>query len=571
MAYSTDFGGNGTTHLKAARNEHKTARAVNKQKVTAGRASTRASAPEKQGKPGRAAKRPIAAPLPPEGVHVERRFSTVGVDPLDEVVYERRSSTITNPDGSVVFKMDGAEVPASWSQLATDILISKYFRKAGLHGDKDRGETSVRQVVHRLAHTIRRAADDFGSYFATKADADAFEAELSYLLVQPVRRVQLAGLVQLRPLARVRDRGLGRQLGLGLRRRTTSRRPTNAYERPQCSACFIQAVNDDLMSHLRPREDRGAPLQVRVGHRLELQRHPRQAGEALGRRHVVRPHEFLEVFDRAAGATKSGGTTRRAAKMVCLDMDHPEIVDFINWKVREEKKAHALIAAGYSLRLQRRGVPHHQRPELEQLRPRHRRVHARGRSPAASGRHASARPARSATRTRPRTSGARSPRRRGAAPTRACSTTRQSTAGTRARTTGRINALEPVLRVHVPRRHGLQPLERQPHQVPRARTARFDVDGYRHACRVFFIAQEILVDLSSYPTAHIAKNSHDYRPLGLGYANLGSLLMSARRPVRQPRGARDGGGAHGHHVRARVQDERGDGRVEIAFRRLTGT
>ena len=92
-----------------------------------------------------------------------------GVDPLDEVVYERRSSSITNPDGSIVFKMDGAEVPASWSQLATDIVISKYFRKAGLYGDKDKGETSVRQVVRRIAHTIRQAADEYKGYFATKA------------------------------------------------------------------------------------------------------------------------------------------------------------------------------------------------------------------------------------------------------------------------------------------------------------------------------------------------------------------------------------------------------------------
>ncbi len=117
------------------------------------------------------------------GVRFERLFTTHGTDPLDTVVYERRSSTITNPDGSIVFKMEGAEVPSSWSQLATDILISKYFRKAGLHGDKDEGETSVRQVVYRLAHTIRVAAETFGGYFATKGDADTFEAELSHLLV----------------------------------------------------------------------------------------------------------------------------------------------------------------------------------------------------------------------------------------------------------------------------------------------------------------------------------------------------------------------------------------------------
>src|SRR5690349_4157907 len=117
------------------------------------------------------------------GSVVPRRYTEVGKDPFDSVVWERRTSVITNPDGSVVFKMEGAEIPSTWSQLATDIVVSKYFRKAGLHGKKELGETSVRQVVYRLAHTIREAADQMGGYFATRKDADTFEAELSYLLV----------------------------------------------------------------------------------------------------------------------------------------------------------------------------------------------------------------------------------------------------------------------------------------------------------------------------------------------------------------------------------------------------
>ncbi|MEO6420873.1 MAG: hypothetical protein ABIP39_15780, partial [Polyangiaceae bacterium] len=126
---------------------------------TAGAKARRATDPKTEAKTARA------------GIAIARNYTTPGIDPLDEVVYERRSSAITNPDGSVVFKMDGAEVPAAWSQLATDIVISKYFRKAGLHGNKDVGETSVRQVVHRIAHTIRTAAENYGGYFATKADA----------------------------------------------------------------------------------------------------------------------------------------------------------------------------------------------------------------------------------------------------------------------------------------------------------------------------------------------------------------------------------------------------------------
>ena len=121
-----------------------------------------------------------------------RRFTQPGIDPLDTgapgehgepLVYERRSSIITNPDGSIVFKMEGAEIPTGWSQLATDIVISKYFRKAGLYGDKDQGEKSVRQVVHRIAHTIRGAGEKLGGYFATSADADTFESELSWLML----------------------------------------------------------------------------------------------------------------------------------------------------------------------------------------------------------------------------------------------------------------------------------------------------------------------------------------------------------------------------------------------------
>ena len=124
---------------------------------------------------------------PSAGVHITRRFSEPGQDPLDQITYELRDSVITNPDGSIVFEMRGAEIPESWSQLATDIAVSKYFRRAGLKGDNgasEKGaETSVRQMVVRIAKTIRESAEQQGGYFASREDADAFEAELSYLLV----------------------------------------------------------------------------------------------------------------------------------------------------------------------------------------------------------------------------------------------------------------------------------------------------------------------------------------------------------------------------------------------------
>ncbi|MBK8233266.1 MAG: hypothetical protein IPK72_22505 [Candidatus Eisenbacteria bacterium] len=131
-----------------------------------------------------------------KGLKIERRFTKPGADPLDAVQYEKRSSAITNTNGSVVFRMENIEVPKSWSQLATDIVVSKYFRKAGVPGTGH--ETSVRQVVHRIAHTIRGAGEDFGGYFPFDEDADAFEAELAHLPGDPERRFQFARVVQLR-------------------------------------------------------------------------------------------------------------------------------------------------------------------------------------------------------------------------------------------------------------------------------------------------------------------------------------------------------------------------------------
>ena len=247
MAYSTDFGGNGTAHLKGARNEHKAAQAVNKEKVTAGRTHAR----EKAGKRAPTAKGANASKgaSAAHGVRIARRFSTAGSDPLDQVVYERRSSAITNPDGSIVFKMEGAEVPAGWSQLATDIVISKYFRKAGLHGDKDMGETSVRQVVHRLAHTIRSARQTKLRRLLRRPRPTPTRSRPSSRIcssTSTARSTRRSGSTwAFGTSTESTDRAA---TGPGTRARRESPRPARAYERPQCSACFIQAVKDDLMA-----------------------------------------------------------------------------------------------------------------------------------------------------------------------------------------------------------------------------------------------------------------------------------------------------------------------------------
>ncbi len=466
------------------------------------------------------------------GVPMPRRLTRAGVDPLDAgapgpdgvpLVYERRSSIITNPDGSIVFKMEGAEIPAGWSQLATDIVISKYFRKAGIHGDKSVGERSVQQVVYRVAHTIREAGEKFGDYFATKDDADTFEAELSWLLVHQYGAFNSpvwfnCGLFHAYGIV-----GQGGNWAWDTRSNQGVTEVKNAYERPQCSACFIQTATDDLMSiyDLVKNEARLFKYGSGTGTNFSAIRGKQEKLSGGGTSSGLM--SFLEVFDRAAGATKSGGTTRRAAKMVCLDMDHPEIVDFINWKVREEKKAHALIAAGFASDFN--GEAYHTisgqnsnnsvRVTDEFMRA----ALAGGKWQTISR----------TTNEVVETYDAKDLWRQIAEAAWSCADpgVQYDTTVNRWHTcpnTSRINASNPCSEYMF--------VDDSACNLASVNLTKFlqedgsfDVDGYRHACRVFFVAQEILVDLSSYPTANIAKNSHDYRPLGLGYANLGSLLM----------------------------------------------
>ncbi len=276
---------------------------------------------------------------------VSRRYTTAGVDPLTAVEYDRRDSVISNPDGSVVFATRGAEIPRSWSQLATDIVVSKYFRRAGLHGDATKGETSVRQVVYRIAHTIREAGEARG-YFVDAASAETFEAELSHLMVNQYGAFNSPVWFNCGLFQRYGITGSGGNWAWDDATGTVTE-TASAYERPQCSACFIQSAGDDLMSifELVKNEARLFKYGSGTGSNFSALRGRQEKLSGGGTSSGLM--SFLEVFDRAAGSTKSGGTTRRAAKMVCLDMDHPEIVDFIEWKMREEKKAQALIAQGY--------------------------------------------------------------------------------------------------------------------------------------------------------------------------------------------------------------------------------
>ena len=282
-----------------------------------------------------------------------KRFNTKdGVAPTDLYEYEYRTSVIKNPAGDEVFKMENVEVPKDWSQVATDILAQKYFRKAGVpQPDGSFGsETSVKQVAHRLADCWKTWGEKYG-YFASKKDAKVFYDELVYSILGQMAAPNSpqwfnTGLHNTYGIT-------GKPQGHSYVDPTTSKtkKSTSAYERPQPHACFILSVDDDLVNEggimdLWVREARIFKYGSGVGTNFSS---IRGANEKLsGGGNSSGLMSFLKIGDRAAGAIKSGGTTRRAAKMVCLDLDHPEIMEFINWKKEEEKKVKALIDAGYS-------------------------------------------------------------------------------------------------------------------------------------------------------------------------------------------------------------------------------
>ncbi|MBS0191129.1 MAG: adenosylcobalamin-dependent ribonucleoside-diphosphate reductase [Phycisphaerales bacterium] len=278
---------------------------------------------------------------------ISRRFTTAGSDPFASVKWVKRSSKISNPDGSIVFEMKDAEVPESWSQLATDIMVSKYFRKAGVpQGDGTTGpEKSAKQVIHRLAGCWRHWGEKH-NYFDSAADAQAFYDELAYMMVHQICAPNSPQWF---------NTGLNFAYGIsGPAQGHFVADPKtgevtlakDAYTHPQPHACFIQSVDDDLVGEggimdLWVREARLFKYGSGTGTNFSSLRGEGEKLSGGGKSSGLM--SWLRIGDRAASAVKSGGTTRRAAKMVCLDMDHPDIETFINWKVREEIKVAALV------------------------------------------------------------------------------------------------------------------------------------------------------------------------------------------------------------------------------------
>ncbi|MBI3535103.1 MAG: vitamin B12-dependent ribonucleotide reductase, partial [Deltaproteobacteria bacterium] len=449
---------------------------------------------------------------------IKRYFSTSGLNPLDSVKYIKTSSQIKDTDGSTVFEMKEVEVPETWSQLAVDILVSKYFRKAGV---PDTGyETSLKQIVKRISHTLRVAGLEMG-YFDLE-NAQIFEDELSHMLTHQMGAFNSPVWFNLGLWHEYHIDGTGGNYAwdpVSCRVVETK----DAYSRPQCSACFIQAIDDDLMSIFQLIKNEARLFKYGSGTGTNFSK-IRGAQEKLsGGGYSSGLISFLEVFDKGAGATKSGGTTRRAAKMVCLNMDHPEILDFITWKSREEKKAQALIAAGYASDFNGEAYKTVAgQNSNNSVRVTDEFMHAVERD--------------DKWHTKARTTGetidtydAKMLWKKIAESAWTCADpgVQYDTTINNWHTcsnTDRIWASNPCSEYMF--------LDDSACNLASLNLVKFlktdgsfDIDGYRQACRVFVIAQDIMVDLASYPTATIAKNSHDYRPLGLGYANLGTLLM----------------------------------------------
>ena len=298
-----------------------------------------------------------------EGLQVERRFTTAGVDPYETVEWVRRDSRITNPDGSTVFEMENAEVPAAWSQVAADILVSKYLRKAGVpqrdgdgnllldeDGEPVLGpERSARQVIDRLASTWRWWGEEHG-YFASSEDAQAFEDEIAYMLLHQMAAPNSPQWFNTGLNHRYGIEGVAQGFWYVDPATGENVESPDAYSRPAPHACFIMSVDDDLVNpggimDLWVREARLFKMGAGAGANFS---HIRGEGEPLsGGGKSSGLMSFLKVGDRAAGAIKSGGTTRRAAKMVIVDIDHPDVETFIAWKAKEEDKVRALVGAGY--------------------------------------------------------------------------------------------------------------------------------------------------------------------------------------------------------------------------------
>jgi ribonucleoside-diphosphate reductase alpha chain len=453
------------------------------------------------------------------GITVKRLFTKAGVHPLEEVEWEVRTASIQNEKGKVIFEQRNVEVPKDWTQTATNIVASKYFH--GKLGTPER-ETSVRQLISRVADTIAQWGVE-GGYFRSEDDAKNFHDELTHTLVRqkavfnsPVwfncglwhkyhRSSQATGWYW--------DPATG-----GIKKET------EAYRHPQCSACFINSVQDNLESILNLAKVEGMLFKWGSGTGTNLS--PlRSSVEALSGGGVASgPLSFMKGYDAFAGVIKSGGKTRRAAKMVILNIDHPDIEEFIACKAKEERKAWALVNAGYDPAID--GEAYSSiffQNANNSVRVTDDFMKAVVEDKDWETRHISTGEVAKTYRARELMKMITEAAWQCGDPGMQFDTTINKWHTCKA--TAPIHASNPCSEYMFldDSACNLASLNLMKFLTP---DGKFEVESFKHAVDIMITAQEILVDNASYPTDRIAKNSHDFRPLGLGYANLGALLMA---------------------------------------------
>lgn len=456
-----------------------------------------------------------------KGVEFARYFTQKlepGQTPYDLIQWERRSATIGDHKGNVIFEQHDIEIPADWSQTACNIVASKYFH--GRIGTSER-ETSVGQLVHRVVDTIT----DWGfagNYFRTKQDAENFRSELAHLMLHQKACFNSPVWFNV---------GVKESRGYGFffdEDAQVVKKLEPGVHRPQCSACFINSVQDSLESILDLAKTEGMLFKWGSGTGTNLSSIREEDAHLWGGGRASGPLSFMKGFDAFAGVIKSGGKTRRAAKMVILNADHPDIESFVWCKAKEEKKAHTLIDAGYDSSLDGEAYSSIFFQNANN-------------SVRASDEFMQAVVDDSDWSTRSVIDGtpvkryrARDLMRQIAEATHQCGDPGMQFDTTinrwhTSKKTARINASNPCSEYMF--------LDDSACNLASLNLMKFigvdgafDVEAFRHAVDTVILAQEIIVDNASYPTEKIAKNSHDFRPLGLGYANLGAMLMSLGLP-----------------------------------------
>jgi ribonucleoside-diphosphate reductase alpha chain len=453
------------------------------------------------------------------GIILKRHFCKSGVDPLEEVAWELRTASIQNEKGKVIFEQRNVETPKDWSMTATNIVASKYFH--GKLGTPER-ESSVRQLVSRVADTIAQWGIEDG-YFRDQEDGQTFRDELAHLLVR--QKAAFNSPVWFNCGLWHKYHRSSKGTGWYWDAPTSSaKKETEAYRHPQCSACFINSVQDDLENILTLAKTEGMLFKWGSGTGTNLS--PiRSSIEALSGGGIASgPLSFMKGYDAFAGVIKSGGKTRRAAKMVILNIDHPDIVEFIECKAKEERKAWALVDAGYDPALD--GEAYSSvffQNANNSVRVSDDFMKALANDQDWSTRKVTTGEVLSTYRAPDLMHKIAQAAWQCGDPGMQFDTTINKWHTSKA--TGRINASNPCSEYMFldDSACNLASLNLMKFQAP---DGKFDVESFRHAVDVMITAQEILVDHASYPTEKIARNSHDFRPLGLGYANLGALLMA---------------------------------------------